>query len=125
MKLRRCEEDRWDFTEDDAALFPIRLTQGGAGYGFCPAKATWDPELVSLYRLLILSYETKQLLYSGGLADQPGWFIELMGWFVPRYDELKFYHRANSILGSPGNKKSQASSPSTRGSLRGGHKRRT
>lgn len=100
MKLRRCQEDRFDFTEkDNGSVFPIKMTEYGASYGFCPAKSSWDPRIVSLFRLLVLSYETKQLLYSGGIAQQPAWFVDLLSWFIPRYDELKFYSRAKAILG--------------------------
>lgn len=114
QKLRRCKEDRWDFTSEDASLFPIKLSSHGGEYGFCPAKVTWFPDLIAQYRLLVLSYETKQLLYEGGLAQQPAWFIELLGWFVPRYDELKFYYRAKSILGD-GKKKNTPKGSQPRG----------
>jgi len=60
---------------------------------------TWNPEIMQMFKLLVLSYELKSLLNSGGLAEQPAWYIELLGWFVPRYDEIKFYSRAQSILG--------------------------
>lgn len=89
-----------DFGPADGAIWPMRLTDGGGLYGFCPAKATWDAEATGLYNLMVTAYETKSLLYKGGLADQPGWFVELLSWFVVRYDENKFYSRASSILGS-------------------------
>ena len=99
MKLRRCEEDRWDFSTEDASFFPIKLAEHGQGYGFCPGKVTWDQSVGETFRLLVLCYETKSLLYSGGIAEQPSWFVELISWFIPRYDEYKFYYRAKSILG--------------------------
>ena len=100
QNIRRCGEDRDDFTTSDGAIWPMRISDGGALYGFCPAKATWDKEATHLYNILVLSYETKQLLYTGGIAEQPGWYIDLLSWFVTRYDENKFYSRASSILGS-------------------------
>ena len=89
-----------DFNDRDGAMWPMRIQEGGSMYGFCPAKSTWDKEATSLYNILVLSYETKNLLYSGGIAEQPGWFIDLLSWFVTRYDENKFYSRATAILGS-------------------------
>jgi hypothetical protein len=118
MKLRRCEEDRWDFTDKDASLFPIKLSDHGNAYGFCPAKVTWDNELIQLYQLLVLSFETKTMLTSGGIAEQPGWYIDLLGWFVNRYDQLKFYYRASSILGGK-----SKSNPKPQRASRGRHKR--
>jgi len=102
QKLRRCREDRWDFTEDDASFFPIRIHEGGGFYGFCPGKATWDQEAVFLFKLLVVSFEQKALLVAGGIADQPAWFIEQLGWFVTAYDSNKFTSRARMILGEGG-----------------------
>jgi hypothetical protein len=69
--------------------------------------------------VLVLCYETKQLLYKGAIADQPAWFIDLIAWFIPRYDEIKFYSRAKSILGDGSSNKPKGSQPG------GSHKRRT
>lgn len=111
MKLRRCETDRWDYTQKDASFFPIAINDFGSAYGFCPGKTTWDYNLVSLYRLLVLSCETKKLLYDGGIYSQPGWYVELLSWFVTRYDETKFYSRAQAILGSDTKKSKSGSQP--------------
>lgn len=100
QKLRRCGEDRFDFDTEDGAIWPMRISEGGTLFGFCPGKATWDKEAGHLYNIMVLSYETKQLLYTGGIAEQPGWYIDLLSWFVIRYDENKFYSRATAILGS-------------------------
>ena len=122
QRLRRCDEDRFDFDHTDGAIWPMRIQEGGSLYGFCPAKATWDQEIVSLYNLLVVSYETKQLLYTGGIADQPGWFVDLLSWFVSRYDENKFYSRAQSILGS-NNKVQNSGNQSGSTHSRGGGRR--
>ena len=100
QKLRRCGEDRFDFDHKDGSMWPMRISEGGSSFGFCPAKATWDSEAKHLFNILVLSYETKQLLYTGGIAQQPGWYIDLLSWFISRYDDNKFYSRARSILGS-------------------------
>jgi len=75
------------------------INDGGPSFGFCPGKATWDRSTVSLYRLLIICAETGALYNSGGISDQPEWFVELLGWFLPRYNDLRFNSRAKSILG--------------------------
>jgi len=68
-------------------------------FGFCPGKATWYPEPQKLFRLLVLASETGQPLYSGGLAEQPDWSVEMLAWFVPEYRDLQFIKRASAIFG--------------------------
>lgn len=80
-------------------MWPMRLQEGGDSFGFCPAKATWDPEVTQLYRLCQISYETGTMWEPGGLKEQPDWFIELLSWFISVYDNTKFYSRARAILG--------------------------
>lgn len=80
-------------------IFPIRIDEGGGLYGFCPAKATWDQEAVSLYETMVVAAETKTMLVAGGLADQPAWFISLLHWFSAQYDLQKFVSRAKMVLG--------------------------
>lgn len=100
QKLRRCQEDREDFTEDDGQLWPIYLTPGGNPYSFCPGKATWDQDLNDVYRLMSLAAEISDLhLVHGGLVDQPEWWIEQMSWFLPAYNHHKFYARVRGIVG--------------------------
>jgi len=48
---------------------------------------------------MVLSVEQKALLVTGGLADQPGWFMKLLAWFGPAYDLQKFVSRARMVLG--------------------------
>lgn len=40
-RLRRCAEDRWDWSIHDGP-FPIRIRDGENGYAFCPAKLIRD-----------------------------------------------------------------------------------
>lgn len=70
-------------------------------WGFCPGKATWDHEARSIFDLLLISAQTGALLVPGGLLDQPTWFIDLLGWFLPVYDDLIFSIKAERVLGSP------------------------
>lgn len=97
--MRRCKEDRWDFSEEDSNVFPMYVHQGGTLYGFCPAKATWDNESTELYKTLIVSRECGIMLTKGGLLEQPAWFIDVLSWFTTRYDHEKFASRARMILG--------------------------
>jgi hypothetical protein len=99
-KLRRCKEDREDFTfEKDGNPWPIQIDKGGETYGFCPGKVTWRVENSDLLRLLIVGAETGVMIRGGGLADQPSWWIDLLGWFIPKYDAIKFASKARQVLG--------------------------
>lgn len=105
MKSRRCLEDRWDFTADDGPAFPIYVNRHGstAGelYGFCPSKVIRDdPVTVQLFRMLMISAETGVMLKSGGMEDQPYWYLDLLGWIIPKLDLVKFAMKSQMILGS-------------------------
>lgn len=119
-KLRRCKEDRLDFTvEDGPTVFPIKLSKDSArSHGFCPAKAMFDFEAQQLFQLLMVCAETKTLYNEGGISNQPHWFIELLVWFLPAYDQEKFMSRAKSVLGgSEKNKTQGAKSGNNKGRL--------
>lgn len=114
QKLRRCREDRWDFTAADSNIFPIRISEGSGLYGFCPAKVTWDQEAISLFELMIVAVEQKVMLSAGGLGDQPSWFVSFLAWFGPAYDTQKFVSRAKMILGD-GKESTNKTAPLKRG----------
>jgi hypothetical protein len=101
----------------------------GELYSFCPGKALWDPSLGELFRLLVIATETGVMLTEGGIEDQPSWWIDLLGWFVPRYDQQKFAIRTRMILGDgKGNKsdpisKLKGSQPVLKGVTHGGNNR--
>lgn len=100
QKLRRCKEKRMDFTEaDDPAVFPMYVSKGGQLFGFCPAKATWDREIMSIFKIAVIAAETGSQYSVGGLEDQPAWWIDLLSWFIPRYNDLKFRSRVRSVVG--------------------------
>lgn len=107
QKIRRCREDRMDFSDKDGPIFPIYVQKGGQGFGFCPAKATWDGEAMTFYRLLSLASETGTMYEAGGLADQPSWWVDLAAWFVPRYRDFKVMSYAKAILGDGSSSKGQ------------------
>lgn len=73
--------------------------KGGGLYGFCPGKATWDHEATSLFELMVVTVEHKAMLVTGGLADQPGWFVKLLAWFGPAYRTKDFISKARMVLG--------------------------
>lgn len=98
-RLRRCDEDRWDFTVTDGSMWPMRVTKHGELYGFCPAKSTWDARVVGYYNALVVACETGCQWSLGGIDVQPAWWIDLLAWFSPSYNELRFAHRARAILG--------------------------
>lgn len=78
------------------------VNKGGTLYGFCPAKVLREQDTVQLFHVLLISAETGQMLYNGGIIDQPEWFIDLLGWFIPAYDQMKFGAKADMILGGDG-----------------------
>lgn len=99
-QLRRCMEDREDFTPEDGSLWPIQIEQGGALFGFCPGKAFRDADAVSQFKLLTIAAESGTIeLYDGGMSDQPEWWIDALSWFLPRYSHNQFVSRARMILG--------------------------
>jgi hypothetical protein len=64
------------------------------------------------------------MLKAGGLEDQPMWFIELLGWFIPRMDSLKFASKANMILGGSSKDQHKAFAATVAGGAKNGrHKR--
>jgi len=65
------------------------------------------------------------MLKAGGLEDQPDWFVELLGWLIPRLDIGKFVSKAQMILGTGGSAadKTKALFEQAQGSARGGNVR--
>jgi len=102
QKLRRCHEDRWDFTEDDAAFFPMSVEKGGAMYGFCPAKVNWDNEATTLFNTLVVALEYGKLFTNTDLINQPSWSVDLLAWFAVTYKQRMFISRAQMVLGDGG-----------------------
>lgn len=108
-QLRRCQEDREDFTEKDGSLWPIQIENGGELFGFCPGKASWDNEIIARYKILTIAAESGSInLCRGGINDQPDWWIDALSWFLPRYSSNQFSSRAKMILGD-GKKRPQGS----------------
>lgn len=83
------------------------VQQGGELYGFCPAKATWDPWTVNMYRALMVAVTTGSQWEDGGLGNQPEWWIDLLSWFATRYDITNFHRKAVMVLGDGKDAKTQ------------------
>jgi len=76
--------------------------------------------LYEIFNILLISAKTGALLYSGGLENQPAWYIELLSEFLQRYDILSFIQKAEMVLGSDDKIKSSLVNPSNmRGSKNG------
>lgn len=99
QEIRRCREERSDFTAQDSVIFPMYVTKGGDMYGYCPGKATWDDTAAFVYQALVITAETGIMLEDGPISKQPGWWVDLLAWFLPYYSDSKFYSRASRIMG--------------------------
>jgi len=51
------------------------------------------------FNMLLISCETGNLPYFGGIMDQEPDFIENLSWFLPRWDMLKFNQKVHLVLG--------------------------
>jgi len=90
QKIRRCREDRIDFTPKDGSVFPIFLDdEYSMGFGFCPGKATWDARAMKLFETMQACLISKTLWAAGGIGDQPAWFVDIFKEFAPLYESLK------------------------------------
>lgn len=117
-------EDRWDFTDkDNEVVFPIKLQDSGGSYGFCPAKVLRDDiETTELFKTFVLSTETGQLPYGGSILKQPYWVVDILSWFIPIYNKLKWISNAKMIL-STDKKKDKSSGNISRRSTNKHHRR--
>lgn len=115
-KLRRCHEDRWDFTEKDSSCFPIQIEQGGPTFGFCPAKvARDDPYAMMVYKMLIAILETGLWPDKGGLYDQDVNWIDLVAEFGPLRKTLEFNEKFKTVAQSLGGGKNPSNTPPRKG----------
>jgi len=78
-----------------------------------------------VFRILSITADTGAMLKAGGIEDQPEWFVELLGWFLPLYDMMKFSLKARMILGEGETKEQLAKAAITKakGAKHGGHNR--
>jgi hypothetical protein len=99
QKIRRCWEDRDDFTSEDGNVFPIYIHKGGGLYGFCPGKVSRDIETVSFFRMMVLVAETGNFPEAGGIFDQDAALMDELSWFLPAYDMAKWSQKMSMIFG--------------------------
>ncbi len=95
-------------------MWPMSINKGGPYFPFCPGKATWDPEASHIMKLIDLSYYTSSLAFPGAIYDQPNWYIELVGQYLPMYDQMREAQKAKMIWGSGDTKKSQGGKSTAR-----------
>ena len=77
----------------------MKVSKEGASFGFCPGKATWDTLTNDIFKALTICCEIGTMWEAGGIENQPDWFLDMLSWFAPRYDQAKFVSRAKMILG--------------------------
>ena len=102
----------------------MNIHKGGNAYGFCPGKATWDYETVQKFRLLVITSDTGAMLTPGSILEQPAWYIELLGWFIPLYDQTKWHSKMRGLFGDGKTSKTAQSGVKNKGSVRKISKRR-
>ena len=119
QKLRRCKEERDNFTRADGPLWPMPIQKGGRGFGFCPGKATWSSEAAELMSILELTHITRTLFYPGSISEQPAWYVELIKDLLPQYEGHKSAQRHNSMWGGSSSKPTKGGQPKTRTPKRG------
>jgi hypothetical protein len=96
--------------------------EGGQLYGYCPAKATWDASNILMFNAITVTIETGLAWNSGGVTNQPAWWVDLCAAVLPLANDLRFVNRAKMILGdgkkdktTTSFKKPSISKPSIRG----------
>lgn len=99
MKQRRCQEDRYNFTEkDNPSVFPIQLSPGGPTFGFCPAKIERDDfETTAIFQKLTAILETGTWPKAGGIDDQEYFWVDLVADFGPMRRTMEFNDRFGAI----------------------------
>ena len=69
---------------------PIRVDKFGSKYPFCPGKATWFPELQTVFDQCLVAMETGILPGPGGLDDQPEMFSNSLSTFIEKYSWRRY-----------------------------------
>jgi len=81
---RKCEQDGFN----NHAERPIdKLSYR---YTFCVGKATWYEEIIDLFDLCIVAYETGIMPNYGGFLDQEETFREIFPMFVQRWKRRNY-----------------------------------
>ena len=87
-QARNCESEGFNNYKVPKAPYDgaIKLT-------FCPAKATWYPDIAEVYTQCFVAYKTGILPKAGSFDYQDELFYEVFGTFVERYE----FHRYQKI----------------------------
>ena len=83
----------------------MSISKGGTLFGFCPGKATWDNEAMTLFNTLVTCVEYDKLLTNKSVLDHSTWAIDLLAWFAVEYKQEVFISRAKMIFGDGTSKK--------------------
>jgi hypothetical protein len=82
---RKCEAPGFDNLKS-----PLGTDANSLKYPFCPAKATWYPEIMELWESCRVAYHTGIMPKNGGLEEQPDLFTQVFPAFVDRYKERTY-----------------------------------
>jgi len=82
---RRCDEEGFNNLKK-----PRRPDDKSLEYAFCPAKATWYPEIVELFTQCRIAMETGIMPQKGSFEEQPELFVEVFPDFVVRWKDRQY-----------------------------------
>lgn len=49
--------------------------------------------------MLLLTAQTGNLPFPGSISEQPDWMIDLLSWFLPKYEMITFVGKVTIVLG--------------------------
>lgn len=85
MRVRKCQEPGFSNLKK-----PWRIDDYSLSYTFCPGKATWFEEILSLFRQCRVAMETGIMPKEGSFEDQDTLFCDVFPAFVERWKD-RFY----------------------------------
>lgn len=102
-KIRRCTEERWDFTSKDGKDFPISLIKGTEGHSFCPSKLHRDDPAFVLYcHQLYVAYKTGNLPKGRSTDMMDAQTLTDLQFFIKHWESLaesEKFNRLGMMLG--------------------------
>ncbi len=88
----RCAEERFDVLGKG-----VEVEKGWGRFAFCPGKATWYEEIITLYDDCRVALETGILPKGGALEDQDPLFLEAFPAFVQAWRERSYDRVWNDV----------------------------
>ena len=64
---------------------PLAVDKHGTKWPFCPGKATWYPEIQTVFDQCLIAKDTSILPKPGLIADQDEIFTAVFGYFLEKY----------------------------------------